>query len=511
MSLDYRNIGVLFSLNTFNIILNVTYSTLTVYYFGTSAKVEAFFAATVLGTTVARFVQTGQLMEIVIPRYHKVKQESGPKAAMSIVAMLANFLTFTSLVLVLLLFAGGEMIHQLMVPGFEEVAKVEVLKIFYWTGLLMPVQIATNLFQGMLNAENIYGKVELTNTLSLLVSIGLLSVWGGSIDALVVGLILSIVAQFLTTVYYLKQIGYEHSFQLRNRFFSLRELFHSISATSFYMVGVQVYIFIFNASLSLLPPGSYAIYRYAEVIYGKVANVFMTPISTVFFNQINHLINKNSAETVKSFVSQNLNFSYFMSFVVLLPFWAGGKLLIWTFWGGEKFTISNVNSVYELLCIFFFTMICTGPYMIFRKLAITVTHPELQYYYWGIMHMISACLSYFLIRNLGFKGVMFQVFLHSFLMASVPFLTVLRKKRAYLGIYGATEVMKITLALVIGAVAGWKFNTFWNDADTYSKITGFLIGTSAALISGGVFISCCLLLKVHDIHLIQAKILKRIK
>ncbi|RDB07129.1 murein biosynthesis integral membrane protein MurJ [Runella aurantiaca] len=511
MSLDYRNIGVLFSLNTFNIILNVTYSTLTVYYFGTSAAVEAFFAATVLGTTVARFVQTGQLMEIIIPRYHKIKQESGSKAAMSIVAMLTNFLTFTALMLVLLLFAGGEFILQLMVPGFEDLAKAEVLKIFYWTGLLMPIQIATNLFQGMLNAENIYGKVELTNTLSLLISIGLLSVWGGQIDALVLGLILSILAQFLTTVYYLKQIGYKHSFTLRNHFFSLRELFHSISATSFYMVGVQLYIFIFNASLSLLPPGTYAIYRYAEVIYGKVANVFMSPISTVFFNQINNLINNNNAKSVKKFVAQNLNFSYFMSLFILLPFWAGGKFLIWTLWGGEKFTVNNVTSVYELLCIFFLTMICTSPYMIFRKLAITVTHPEWQYYYWGIMHVISASLSYLLIRNLGFKGVMFQVFLHSLLMALVPFLTVLSKKRTYLGIYEAMEVAKITLAFAIGAVAGWKFNTLWGDAVSYSKITGFLIGTSAALISSGIFISCCLLLKVHDIHLIQSKILKRIK
>ncbi len=90
MSLDYRNIGVLFSLNTLNIILNVVVSTLTVYIFGTSPQVEAFFAASLLGTAVSRFVNTGQLVEIVISRYHKTKQEAGKQAAMSIVSTLCN-------------------------------------------------------------------------------------------------------------------------------------------------------------------------------------------------------------------------------------------------------------------------------------------------------------------------------------------------------------------------------------------------------------------------------------
>ena len=112
MNLDYRNIGVLFSLNSLNVLLNIAYSTLTVYYFGTSPSVAAFFAATVLGTAVSRFVQTGQLVEIVVPRYHKIKQEVGQQEAMSIIATLCNFMAGTALLLVIgFILAGNQVVE----------------------------------------------------------------------------------------------------------------------------------------------------------------------------------------------------------------------------------------------------------------------------------------------------------------------------------------------------------------------------------------------------------------
>jgi len=462
LSLDYRNIGVLFSLNTLNVLLNVVISTLMVYLFGTSSQVEAFFAATVLGTAVSRFVNTGQLVEIIVARYHRIKQEVSPQAAMSVVATLSNYMVGIAFLLVLVFVGSGTWIINLLVPGFEASTKVQVWQIFCITGFLMPFQIATNLFQGMLNAENIYGKVEFTATISQVVNLLILLIWGRDGDAsiLVIALVISVLAQFGTILYYLKQLGYHHSWLLRNPHFPLRELARTLSATSTYMISVQIYTFIFNAALSLLPPGSFAIYRYAELIYGKVANIFLIPISTVFFNEINRFITQNNGQLVKSYVSKNLNFSYFIGFLLLLPFWAGGKYLIWTLWGGIKFNAQDVVSVYELLCVFFLAMIWSGPYMIFRKLAVSVTRPELQYYFWSIIHVVSATIAYFLIRTFGFDGILIQLFVHSFLMAAVPMLTVWFWKRAYFGLYEWAEVLKITLALLIGVGVIWSAHSF---------------------------------------------------
>jgi putative peptidoglycan lipid II flippase len=513
LGLDYRNIGKLLSLNSLNVLLNVAYSTLTVYYFGTSKTVEAFFAASVLGTAISRFVQTGQLVEIVVPRYHKIRQEISHKAAMSVIATLCNFMVGIAFLLVLIFVASRTLIIDLLVPGFAADTKTLVWEIFCVTGFLMPIQIATNLFQGMLNAENIYGKVEFTNTISLALSILILVIWGhnDNVWALTIGLVISVLAQFATTVYYLRQINYRHSFVLRNPYFPLRELFRAVAATSAYMGSVQVYTFVFNASLSLLPTGTFALYRYAELIYGKVANIFMMPVSTVFFNDINRLLNQENGRLVKGFVVKNLNLSYFLCFVILLPFWAGGEYFIWTLWGGIKFDAHDVHRVYWLLCVFFAAMIVNGPYMIFRKLAVSVSQPNLLYYLWAITHLLSCLLGRWLMHIGGFQGLLLQVFIHSFFMMLVPIYAVWRNKALYLGLPHWNEVKKITIALAAGVLVAWMMGKLWQNFENYDKLESILLSGALAGASALVFMGVSLYLKVQELELIRQKIQQFLK
>jgi putative peptidoglycan lipid II flippase len=508
VALDYKNIGKLFSLNIINIILNFAYSTLMIYLFGTSREIEAFFAASVLGTAVSRFVQTGQLVEIIVPKYHKVKSEVGSQEAMSIISMMANYMSGIAFLLVLVFIAGGTSVVNLLVPGFEKTAQDHVYQIFCITGFLMPIQIATNLFQGMLNAENIYGKVEITNTVSLLVNLLILIIWGHShtADILVVGLVFSVLMQFLTTLYYLRQVGYKHSFAFKSQYLPFREMWQAISAATFYMGGVQVYMFAFNAALSFLPAGVFATFRYVEVIYGKVANVFMMPISTVFFNEINRFLNQQNSSKIKAFVTQNLNFSYFIGFMIFIPFLAGGQYLIWTAWGGTKFDANAAQRVYELLTVFFLGMLLTGPYMIFRKMSVSVTRPDLQYYFWGITHVVSGLISYLLLQYLGFKGLLIQIFIHNLITTLVPILTVYFLKKQYFALYSTAEVFKITTALLLSLAVVWLMNAYFTDFRGLSKIVSAEIGLFEAGISVTIFVVLCYFLRVEEIQILKDKL-----
>ncbi|MCU0338741.1 MAG: hypothetical protein MUE30_02560 [Spirosomaceae bacterium] len=511
MSLNYKNIGLLLSFNTINVVLSIINSTLMVYFFGTSAEVEAFFAASVLGTAVSRFVQTGQLVEIIIPRYHKVKQEESPQAARSIIATLCNFMVAAASVMVIVFMLAGQWVVNWLVPGFNPSVQQHVLEIFYWTGFLMPIQIATNLFQGLLTTENVYGKAEMTNTVSLVITIVILLVWGqnGNVYALISSLVASVVLQFVTVAYYLRQLGYRHSFQWRNPHFSPRELLRATSATTFYMVGVQIYTFLFNAALSMLPAGTFAIYRYVEIIYGKVANIFMLPISTVFFNDINQFIVQNKTEQVRSYVSKNLNFSYFLSLALFLPFWAGGSYFIWVLWGGSKFDATDAQKVYELLCVFFFGLVLLGPYMLFRKLAVSATKPDLQYYLWGVTQVCSGGIGYSLIRWWGFEGIMIQTIIHSMLMSAVPICTIFWLKKNFFGWYSPTEVLKITAGLGVSLLLGIGLQLFWQPFSYYTKLADLGISMVLALLPVLLYLGCSLWLKVAEIQLIREKIGKK--
>ncbi len=509
MSLSYRNIGTLFGLNILNVLLSVAYSTIMIHFFGTSSKVEAAFAATVLGTTISRFVQTGQLVEILVPRYHKIKSEVSKKAAMSIISMMCNYMAGTAFFMVLCFIASGSLVIDLLVPGFSPAAKEQVFEIFCMTGFLMPIQIATNLFQGMLNAENIYGKVELTNTFSLLISVVVLLVFGHteSIYVLVVGTISGVLLQFATTVYYLREVGYRHDFKFKNPYFSLKEMWQALSATFFYMGGVQVQTFVFNAALSFLPSGIFAIYRYVETIYGKVANVFMIPISTVFFNDINRFIVQNNQKAVKNFVSKNLNFSYLVAFIILLPFVAGGQYFIWTMWGGSKFTAQDVHYVYWLLVVFFLTMVWQGPYMIYRKLAVSVTRPDLQYYLWGLAQLCSATIGYFLVITWKFEGLQIQIFMHTLLMSIVPATVILRFKKEFFALYNWKEVLKITLGVLVAMALFEITKPYFPLYSTLNKLQSLLVGSvQAAFVLTG-FLLTCYLMKVEEIEILKHKVL----
>lgn len=512
MSLDFRNIGLLFGLNGLNVLLSVIYSTLIVYLFGTSAEVEAFFAASVLGTAVSRFVNTGQLVEIVVARYHRLKQEVSYEAAMSVVATLANYMVLGAFILVIALILSGTGIVNLLVPGFQSSTKVQVWQIFCITGFLMPIQIATNLYQGMLNAENIYGKVEFTATITQSINIIILYLGGndGTVDYLVIGLVFTVVFQFLTTIYYLRQVKYRHSWKWRNPYFPLRELAKTLSATFTYMLSVQIYTFIFNAALSYLPAGSFAIYRYGELIYSKVANIFMMPLSTVFFNDINRLLHQANGHQIKDFVRQNLNFSLIICLSLLLPFWAGGDYLLWFFWGGEKFGVPEVAQVYLLLCVMFASVVWSGPYQIYRKLSVSVTRPESLYYAWSVVHILSITLGYVLIRRWGFEGVMMQVFLHTFWMSVVPALTIWYAEKEYLGFYDLLEVSKITISVVVVVFIIQALNGVWNKFSYYDKPISLLIGSGQAAVALVFFLLFTLLLKVKNMDLIRLKVLNRL-
>ena len=508
MSLDYKNIGTLFSLNLLNVLLNVAYSTLMVYFFGTSPKIEAFFAASTLGTMISRFVQTGQLVEILVPKYHKIKAEVNPKAAMTIISMMCNYMVGTAFLLVLGFILYGPTITNLLAPGFSAEAKQQVYQIFCITGFLMPIQIATNLFQGMLNAENIYGKVELTNTFSLLISLAILLVWGHteSPTVLVIGLVSSVLLQFATTVYYLRQVNYKHSFNLQSQYFSLKEMWKALSATFFYMGGVQIQTIIFSSTLSFLPSGLFAIYKYVELIYGKVANIFMMPVSTVFLNDVNRILLQNDSRQVKAFVGRNLDFSYLIAFVIFIPFVASGQYLIWTLWGSSKFSVQDVQNVYLLLTVFFLTMIWNGPYLIFRKLAVSVTRPDLQYYLWGIAQVFSGLTSYLLIKKFQFLGLQIQISLHTFLMALIPMGSIYLFKRQYFTLYNWQEISKITFSLIVCLIADYFLSQYFEPYYKLSKIQSLAVGSFQAIVSLLCFILICHLIKVKEIGILNFKI-----
>jgi putative peptidoglycan lipid II flippase len=162
--------------------------------------------------------------------------------------------------------------------------------------------------------------------------------------------------------------------------------------------------------------------------------------------------------------------------------------------------------VYELLTIFFLGMLLTGPYMIFRKMSVSVTRPDLQYYFWGITHVVSGLISYLLLQHFGFKGLLAQIIIHNLITTSVPILTVYFLKKQYFALYSISEVFKITTALLLSLVVVWLMKSYFEDFRHTTKLISAEIGLFEAGISATTFIVLCYFLRVEEIQVLKAKL-----
>ena len=507
MSLNYKSLGILFSLNTINVILNIAASTLMVYYFGTSRAIEVYFAATLLGTTITKLAQTGQLTEIFVPKYHAIKAQKSQAEASVIFAVLANYMFLFSAVLVVVFLLLKNSVIGWLVPGFDAASREQVYELFCYTSLLIPFQVITSTFQGLLNAEKIYGKVELSYTLAVLTTIGIIVFLGPTYGAtvLVFSWMAGIVYQMAAIVYYLRQIDYRHRFVLQTPLIGLREITHVIGATSLYVLSVQVHVFLFNGALSLLPAGSFAIYRYAENIYGRLSMVILAPISIVFFNEINQQLSRMTTAEVRQFVQKSLHFSFFVCLLTFAVFWAGGQYLIWFLWGGAKFNFADVQQVYVLLCVFFGVLTIQGFNTIYRKLGVSVSNPNVQYVAWSVAHVVSGLAAYFLIQHFGFQGLILQTLLHIILLTVVPVATVYTRKRAFFTGMKTSETLRIVGCFGASVALGFGLHQFLPLTSGFSKLEALLTGGLVCAGAGLLYLGCGFALKVAEMEVIRQK------
>src|SRR5690242_21707640 len=87
-----RAIGTLTSLNVAGACVALANSVVTARLFGTSRPMEVFFAAASVQVQLVSLVQTGQLAEIFLPIYHRIRHRSGTERARAAFSVLMNWM-----------------------------------------------------------------------------------------------------------------------------------------------------------------------------------------------------------------------------------------------------------------------------------------------------------------------------------------------------------------------------------------------------------------------------------
>ncbi len=411
----------LFSLKFIAAILGVLYSILQVHFFGTSREIEIYFGALSLAYLVTSLTQSGQLAEIFLPEYHRLKIK-GVELAHQGLNVVINRMLLYGFVLILAIFISAPYFINLLIPGFEDQDKILAISMFRMLLPYLTIQLVSSFFITVLNAERKFGRAEtlgllnsIINIVVLLILFRLLGVW-----ALILALL---VGKFIELAFYLQQLykgGFRYSFIMSLDEFDHVKFFKTIQRTLLYVSATQIYSFVLTASISYLPEGTFAVFKYVQNLATKIKGLFIQPFITIFFTTYSQLaqFSKSVTNEVNRTITNIINVNIILCIGTILM----GKYIIEIIWGGDKFDINDINLAYIFLLFNVVAIIFSSLGSSYRKMAVSHGKSKELYSFWVVAQLLSALFSYFLIKNFGITGLYFIVPINTFLMGAVSFI-----------------------------------------------------------------------------------------
>jgi putative peptidoglycan lipid II flippase len=411
----------LFSLKLLTSLLGLGYTILQVRYFGASRTIEIYFAAQSLIYLVTSLTQSGQLAEIFLPEYHKLNAIRKGLGYKGLCIVLNRMFLWGSLIIAIV-FIFTPFFINLLVPGFSNEDKVQVTLMFR---VLLPylfLQINNSFFITVLNAAEKYGRAEflgvtntIVNILSLFILFPYIGVW-----ALIISLLLGKLIEFVFYTVQLYKIGFKFRFLMSIPEFNHKSFFKTMQSTFMYVGATQIYSIVLTASISFLPEGTYAIFKYVQNLANKVKGLFVQPFLTIFFTQYSILLQKSKSVTeefVKNLSSIiNINVTIIIGSVLL------GDFIIDLLWGSKKFDADNIKLAYLFLLFNIGSVLISSIGSIYRKMAVANGKGKKLYLFWVISQLLSACFTYILISNFEINGLFFIIPLNAFLMGITSFM-----------------------------------------------------------------------------------------
>ena len=507
-----RSIGILTALNMGGAVLALASSVVTAHYFGTSRALEVFFAASTLETLMLSLSQSGQLSEILIPVYHRLKQAEGRDSAQRAYSVVTNWMMIWLVLLATLMWGLAPWLARLLTPGFGVADHEAVATMFRWLVPMLPLQVLLSLLHGVSNAEKWFGKPEwfglVTQAAGLAVVLALASRLGTW--ALVLSLWVNQLLLLGGLVWILRQLGYRHRLLLRHPGCPMVPLLRQLATTLGYVLSTQFYSFTLNAGLSLLPQGAYATFNYVQRLYSKTNGILLRPVSVVFFTHFSEALAAGS-DKVRALLQTALSRNLTMSALALVGTCVAAPGAVRALWGGRQFQAEQLELASTLWMLFMVLLVSSGFAQIVRKLVISCGWISRLYAALALAQVGTGILAYFLPKYFGVPGAAATFLLNGALLAIACAVLLYLARPDLMAFFAWSEIWRWSLAgsggYFLGAITlslgGSLFpaGRFW---------LGFSSAVAAALACAAAS-GMAWLLRVEDIRKLFAFIGKRLQ
>lgn len=419
----------LFSLKFIASLLGLVYSIIQVRYFGASRSIEVFFAAQTMVYLVTSLTQSGKLAEIFLPVYHDLEYKQKGLGFNGLNVVINRMLIFGTGVIAVV-FILTPYIVALMVPGFSASDQDKVSLMFR---LLLPylvIQIMNSFYIIILNAEEKFTRTELLGTINSMVNIislvllyPYIHVW-----ALIVSLLTGKFIEFTFYIILLYRMGYRYRMITSHKEFEHKNFFSALLGTFTYVSATQLYSMVLTASISFLPEGTYAIFKYVQNLASKIRGLFIQPFLVLFFTYYSKLLRK-SQSLIKEF-NKNISGILQINTVLIIGSILLGDYIIDLIWGSKKFDSSDVKLAYIFLLFNLVGILISGISSIYRKMAVAHHRGKELYYFWSIAQLVSAGFTYLAIKYYHIQGLYFIVPVNALLLGMVSYIIYIKTENA---------------------------------------------------------------------------------
>jgi len=424
MRAGIKAIGLLTILKLLGSAIGLVYSVLQVRYFGASALVDAFFVATSAVYLVMSLTQGGQLAEVFLPEYLKQKEESGKAAAAALLSAVLNRMTVFLFLGLCVLYVVAPLLLQIMGPGLEDTYRQLSISIFRVSLILILFNVIASFVNTTLNAEQVYGRSEITGIINGTISITILVLFYKTLGvwALLYALLAGKLVEFVVGLFFLHRIGYQYSFIWRVPGYDLKHFFSILFTTSSYVGATQIYNIILTAMASYLPAGSFAIFKYTQQLSSKTQGIILGPTSTVFFSKFSKKVAEGK-EDLSHFLRTPLIALGLVAFLQFCFIFLLGDDLLRMLWQEKTMSEREYAIAYTMLAANFLGIIFSAVGMVFRKAVVAMQRAKALYTAWTITQFACAVYSYITIAQFGIYGLASIPVINMLLMASVSFFT----------------------------------------------------------------------------------------
>jgi putative peptidoglycan lipid II flippase len=408
----------LISFKLFGSLLGLLYSLLQVRYFGANALVDAYFVSTTAVYIITSLVQGGQLAEVFLPEYIKVKKEQSAVRAHLLFSVIVNRLLFIVLIGLILVYFLAPWAMKFLGPGLNPDAFELSISLFRVSLLLILFTLFSSFVNTVLNAEQVFGRAEFTGILSSSVSLVLLYFFHGQfgIRILLYSMLIGKVLEFITGIWFMRKAGLAYTLAFKIDDYDLTSFFKILVSTTGYVISTQFYTSVLTAMSTFLPAGTFSIYNYTKQLSTTASIILIGPASTVFFSKFTNQLalgrNKLAAQLEKP-----LMFMFLMASFLFLGVFFLGKEALMLLWSKRSLEPSAFMLAYIMLCLNFFGIIFHAAGAIFRKSAVGLGLGKLQYKYWMLVQLFSALVAWILIFVFKETGLIFIILINMLLIA----------------------------------------------------------------------------------------------